>query len=306
MVKVEQVTAVEPSTLLEGPHWYAPNQSLYFCDIPECLIFRYDYKANKCYKAKIEGELNTKIGFIVPVEGKTNHFVVGLALRLAVISWDGVSPMAKVVKVLTEVDQDVKVTRFNDGKVDPRGRIFGGTMLSEEHGDIFTARKGTFYRYDHKSGKCAALKSKICISNGLTWDETRKIFYYIDTGDKDIKEYDYNPATGEISNERVLMNFLPAELGPDGMTIDTEGNLYMACFNAGKVLKINPNTKKIVQEIPIPGATQITSVAFGGPNLDELFVTTAQFDGRPAPAGGLFKVTGLGVKGTKMFDAKLD
>lgn len=306
MVKVEQITSVPTSTLLEGPHWVSHSKSLFFVDIIESFIFRYDYDGDKCYKANIEGEVGTKVGFIVPVEGKSDQFVVGLGPRFVLIKWDGTSALAKRVKVLAEVDQDVKVTRFNDGKVDPHGRIFAGTMLSEEHGDIFTARKGTLYRFVSKTGKCIPLKSKICISNGLAWDDSKKRFYYIDTGDMEVKEYDYNSETGDITNERVLINFKPATFGPDGMTIDTEGKLYVATFNGGKVLKVNPVTKKVEQEIVIPNASQITSVAFGGPHLDELFVTTARLDGKPAPAGGLFKITGLGVIGTKMFDAKLD
>jgi len=90
------------------------------------------------------------------------------------------------------------------------------------------------------------------------------------------------------------------------MTIDSNGFLYVACFNGGKVVKVNVATKKIEQEITIPNAKQVTSVAFGGPNLDELFVVTARIDNSPAPAGGLFKITGLGVTGTRMYNAKLD
>lgn len=179
-------------------------------------------------------------------------------------------------------------------------------MRSEEHGDVFDARLGTFFRFEAKIGKAIPLKSKICVSNGLTWDEKRKRFYYIDSADMEVKEYEYNVSTGDISNERVLINFKPCTFAPDGMTIDSEGMLYVATFNGGKILKVNPVTKKVTQEIVIPNVSQITSVAFGGPNLDELFVTTASLDGKPAPAGGLFKVTGLGVKGTKMFNAKLD
>uniref|UniRef100_A0A336K406 Regucalcin n=1 Tax=Culicoides sonorensis TaxID=179676 RepID=A0A336K406_CULSO len=304
MIKVEQITAVPTFKLLEGPHWI--NNSLYFVDIMESLIFRYDYPTNKCFKANIEGEIGTKIGFISPVEGKENQFVVGLGPRLVLIHWDGVSALAKRVKVLVEVEQELKVTRFNDGKIDPRGRIFAGTMMSEEHGDIFAVRKGTLYRFESKTGKCVPLKSKICISNGLAWDETRKRFYYIDSADYEVKEFDYDVETGDISNERSLIKFATTSFAPDGMTIDADGNLYVATFNGGKVLVINPVTKKIDQEIVIPNVSQITSLAFGGPNLDELFVTTASLDGKPAPAGGLFKITGLNVKGTKMFIAKLD
>lgn len=92
------------------------------------------------------------------------------------------------------------------------------------------------------------------------------------------------------------------------MTIDSQGMLYVATFGGSKVLKVNPNTGKIDMEIKIP-AEQVTSAAWGGPNLDILFVTTAgkEFKSpQPPPAGGLFRVSGLGVKGTKMFSANLN
>lgn len=94
---------------------------------------------------------------------------------------------------------------------------------------------------------------------------------------------------------------------PDGMTIDSEGNIYVATFGGYKIIKINPTTGKILLEIKLP-AEQVTSVAFGGPNLDILFATTAGIEftsKQPAPAGSIFKITGLGVTGTKMSKVKL-
>lgn len=299
MVKVEQVTAVQTHTLLEGPHWEEKTQSLYFVDINESLIFRYDYRENKCYQAKIDGESSSTIGFIVPVKDKMDLFIAGVGARLLIIHWDGKSSTATHLSTYTEVETELKCTQFNDGKVDPRGRVFVGTLRNANFGDIFEARIGSLYKFDN--GVTTKLKEKICISNGLTWNKKTNKFYYIDSGDYDIKEYDYNPATGLISNEKVLISFKTGDKkpssAPDGMTIDENGNLFVAMFNGGKVLKINVETKKIEQEIKIPGASQTTSVIFGGPNLDELFVTSANIEKKPAPAGGLFKITGLGVKG---------
>jgi sugar lactone lactonase YvrE len=102
-----------------------------------------------------------------------------------------------------------------------------------------------------------------------------------------------------------MIHFGDVDYSADGMTIDEDGLLYVATFGGNKVLKINPSTKKIEAEVKMP-VEQITSVAFGGPNLDILYVTTCGANIRSpqtAPAGGLFKITGLGVKGTKMYDA---
>ena len=114
------------------------------------------------------------------------------------------------------------------------------------------------------------------------------------------------------ANGRVVIDFTidgkRPDFVPDGMTIDANGKLYVSTFGASKVFKINPTTGAIELEIKIP-AEQVTSVAFGGPNLDILYVTTAgkEFKSKqPPPAGKLFKVTGLGVQGLPMKSVKLN
>lgn len=304
MVKVEQITAVPVSRILEGPHWDLKYQCLYFNDIQRGLIFRYDPATDKCYQASIEGEPDIEIGFIVPVQYKQNQFIIGADNKLYVIEWDGVSKTAKKLSTYVEVEQDVEVTRFNDGKVGPLGQLFAGTIRKDKYGDVTAVRLSSFYRID-KGGAVTKLKSDVCVSNGLAWNQTKNKFYYIDSADGDIKEYDYNPDTGAITNQSVLIDFKPASFAPDGMTIDVNGDLFVATFNGGKVLKINPVTRKVVQEIEIPNVSQVTSVTFGGEQLDELFVTTAALNGQAAPAGGLFKITGLGTKGMPALNAKI-
>lgn len=307
MVKVDQITAAGTHTLLEGPHWDEATQSLYYIDIFESTIFRYVYCENKTYHAKIDALLTTKLGFIVPVEDKPDQFIVGAGPQLVIIQWDGKSTIAKQVGIYSQVEADIKITRFNDGKVDPKGRVFAGTLRSEEHGDVFGARIGNFYRFEN--GTPTKLRGNISVSNGLAWDERRNKFYYIDSADFDIKEFDYDPSSGTISNEKVLIDFKQKSdklsFAPDGMTIDSNGMLYVALFNGGKVLQIDPALKVIKREILIPGVQQVTSVIFGGPELDELFVTTASLDKKGPAAGGLFRITGLGVTGLIGHRAKL-
>lgn len=103
-------------------------------------------------------------------------------------------------------------------------------------------RLGTFYRYTKAEG-FVVLKQKIGVSNGLVWNEKNNKFYYIDSCDLDVKEYDYDPKTGNISNERVVIDFTingeRPPFVPDGMTIDSEGNLYVATFGGSTVYKVN-------------------------------------------------------------------
>ncbi|XP_062536350.1 regucalcin-like [Armigeres subalbatus] len=305
--KVEQLPS--PLNVLgEGPHWSIEHQCLYYNDIYGGTIHRYDYAQNKTYTATIDGF--PVISFIIPVEGDNQKFIIGTDKKVTLIEWDGVSEQGKFIKTVGEVEFDLPDNRFNDAKTDSRGRFYGGTMRLEAKGDIFEARLGTFYRYDALKQKFVGLKKNIGVSNGLCWNEAGNLFYYIDSCDLDVKEYHVDE-NGDLSNERKVIDFTVngarPSFVPDGMTIDTDGNLYVATFGGSTVYKINPKKGKIELEIKFP-CEQITSAAFGGPNLDILFVTTAAKEFKspqPAPAGALFKVTGLGVKGTPMHNVNL-
>ncbi|KAH8411254.1 hypothetical protein KR215_000946, partial [Drosophila sulfurigaster] len=283
------------AALGEGPHWDEARQSLYYVDLEAGVLLRYDYAQNKVYRTQIEGE--SFAGFVLPIAGNSQEFAVGCERRTVIVQWDGVSPKAKVVRTLFEVQPEFKENRLNDAKTDPQGRFFGGTMRYV--GDEFEHRHGELYRWV-AGGNVSLVKSDVGISNGLAWDEKAKKFYYIDTTDYEVKSYDYNFETGVASNPKVIFNLRKTSpkdhLLPDGMTIDTEGNIYVATFNGATIFKVNPSTGKVLLEIKLP-TKQITSVAFGGPNLDILYVTTAAKFGQPAPAGTTYKVTGLNAKG---------
>lgn len=183
------------SVLGEGPHWDIERQCLYYNDIYGGSIHRYDYAENKTYNAKVDGE--AVIAFIIPVKDTADEFIIGTGKRITLISWDGKSETAKKIRTVGAVEDDLPDNRFNDAKTDPKNRFFGGTMRLEEMGDIFEKRLGSFYRYSKSSG-FVVLKNKIGVSNGLAWNENTNKFYYIDSVDLDVKEYDYNPETGDI------------------------------------------------------------------------------------------------------------
>ncbi|XP_036345033.1 regucalcin-like, partial [Rhagoletis pomonella] len=287
----------------EGPHWDIESQSLYYVDIEAGKLLRYDYQENKVYKSKIEGE--DLASFVIPIEGQNGKFIVGAARRAIIVDWNGVSNTSKVDSVLFEVEAGEKYAgnRFNDAKVDPRGRFFGGTM---QYIGNDTYPLAALYKYD--KGNVSTVKKDVGISNGLAWNEKLKKFYYIDTDTYEVNAYDYNFDTGVPSNPKVIFDLHGAkpedDLLPDGMTIDSEGNLYVATYNGHTVYKVNPSTGEVLLEIKLP-TKQITSAAWGGPNLDILYVTTSAINDQPAPAGTTFKVTGLGAKGLPMSKLQL-
>ncbi|CAG9132580.1 unnamed protein product [Plutella xylostella] len=286
---------VGPVTLGEGPHWDDAAQALYFVSIFDYTIHKYVPATGKHTSAKLE-EMPT---FIIPVQDKPDHFVISLKRRVVVVHWTGEGD-ARVVREVTEVDQENPGNRFNDAKADPRGRLFAGTMGNEYEPGKFTVKKGALYTVS-PTGRTTKLESDIDISNGLCWDLKEKAFYYADSFEYAIRRYDYDVETGNISNPRIVFKYADHGLDgiADGMTIDTDGNLWVANFDGRQVLKIDPRTSTILQKVAIP-ALQVTSVTFGGPNMDELFVTTASMnrgEEQPPPCGSTFRVTGLGVKG---------
>lgn len=304
--KVEEIS-VPKLDLGEGPHWDAKSQSLYLVDMFEARVLRWDYRENKAFAASVEG--CTWVSFIIPVKGRSNEFVIGDGKRLVLITWNGVSDKAIIVKVIADLGDKEGDNRFNDGKADSKGRLFAGTMIAERSGSPFEINSGKFLRYDSKKGAFVEQFDKVFISNGLAWNDKTKKFYYADTGAYDVKVFDFDQ-NGDVHNGKVLYdmtasNTVPKE-GPDGMTIDTDGNIYLAVFHGSKVLKISPSGQ-LLQEIKVP-AKQVTSVAFGGPNLDELYVTTARrpfLEQQGPQAGATFKVTGLGVKGFPMTEVEI-
>lgn len=199
-----------------------------------------DTTTMKTYTAKILGE--TYISFIFPVEGTTNQYIIGAGKRLLLITWDGVHTMAQITRILTELPFDG--VRFNEATTDTRGRLFLGTMITEETGTTFdmTKRVGSLYRFTMEEG-LVELKKKVGMSTGLTFDHTNNTFYFVDSYDMNIKQFMYDVKTGTITSEKIFTDVTtygtPKTVFPYGLTTDTEGFLYVAMYGGGKILKFN-------------------------------------------------------------------
>jgi sugar lactone lactonase YvrE len=152
---------------------------------------------------------------------------------------------------------------------------------------------GTLYSFDGK--QVTTLLSGVTISNGLAWSVDHKTFYYIDTPTREVKAFDYDLTTGQIANPHTVIH-VPESLGwPDGMTSDTDGNLWITMWGGAQLTKWNANTGKLLEQIPVP-ALHTSSCVFGGKEMNELYVTSArkgmsEADLKKYPlSGGLFKV----------------
>lgn len=205
-IKVERVSSSPKGHLYEVPHWDKRTRSLYFADVPDSILLRYDYDEDRVYSATIDNA--PPLLFILPIKCTKDQFLVGMERKAVIVRWNGRSPKAEVIRTVFEVDCGT-TNSINDIKTDRFGRFYGGTRL-EEGCDSNATANGGFYMYE--KGKCLKkLLNNIALSNGLMW--VRNKFYYIDTCAYDLKEFDYDPQTGNIcknseSYQWFIYNFL--------------------------------------------------------------------------------------------------
>lgn len=283
IVKAELVIDAK-ATLGEGAIWNPKEKFLYWVDIEEGILHKYDPLSEK----NIQFKLNKRIGTVVPSEKD------GLLVALE----DGIyhyNPATDSIIFITNPPGNNSEIRFNDGKCDPAGRFWAGTMS-------LTGKQnaGALYYLD-KNGAIEKKIDSVSISNGIVWSSDSTKMYYIDTPTGKVKEYDYDIITGNISYIKDAITIDQKMGHPDGMTIDSNGNLWIALWGGSAVGCWDPENGKLLQKISVP-VLNVTSCAFGGDNLETLFITTAS-QGTPKDGlekypnrGGLFKAK-PGVKG---------
>jgi sugar lactone lactonase YvrE len=267
------------ATLGESPAWDAKTQTLYWVDVLE----RHIYAGAKCLL-----QLDDYIGCLAPRREGGLILAQRRGFRI-------VLPDMKTVKKLPSPRGEPDHNRFNDGKCDPRGRFLAGTMDGNEKED-----SGTLYSLSPE-GQARKLLTHVRISNGLAWSPNGKILYFIDTPSRQVMAFDYDLDTGKLMNARPLIKFDKSFGWPDGMTTDTDGNLWIAMWGGARISQVAADGTLLAQ-FGVE-AMNVTSCVFGGPNMNELFVTTA-LSGTDATtfrnfphAGGVFRmethVTGM-------------
>jgi sugar lactone lactonase YvrE len=191
--------------------------------------------------------------------------------------------------------------RFNDGKCDPAGRFWAGTMsINEEPNTGNVYMLGVDLSFEKKI-------SGVSISNGMAWSADQRTFYYIDTPSFEVAAYSYDKTTGNISNKTTIMKILKEEGNPDGMTIDNEGMLWIAHWDGWQITRRDPQTGEKLLQISLP-VSRVTSCCFGGENFADLYITSAREglsdeDLQKQPlAGSLFVIRNCGYKGIPGFE----
>lgn len=274
------------ATLGEGPIWL--GEKLAWVDIIEKRVYVYNPETGE----ERRYQLDEMVGTVVPRE--SGGFVVALEKGMAFLDDE-----TGAVETISGARATSSGTRFNDGKCDPAGRFWAGTMgLGGEPG------MGALYVL-HPDGRFEKKVEPVTISNGICWRADAEVMYYIDTPTQQVVAYEFDNATGAISNPRAVVEIDPSEGGPDGMAIDADGNLWIALWGGSAVVCHDPETGKRLHKIEVP-ASRVTACAFGGADLQDLYITTARVGLSPEeleeqPLAGSLFITRAPVRGVPSF-----
>ena len=275
---IERIGTTRDS-LGEGPLWDVDTQRLYWVDSLEGRLWRLTGDQLE------QWDLPTMVGSLAIADDEVAIVALQNGLHRIDLTSGGLS-------LIVDPEPGNEDTRFNDGKVDRAGHFLAGTMGIK----IRDRALGSLYRL-RKSGELEVLEDDVVVSNGPCFSPDGGTLYFND-GRRRILAYDYDP-DGPLTNKREFFVGADHDTGSDGATVDADGNVWVALIGSGEVGCLNPGGRfieRFAMPVPLP-----SSVMFGGPNLDELYVTSISNSGNrtsDAPeAGALFRVTGLGANG---------
>jgi D-xylonolactonase len=278
------------ATLGEGPIWCADEAAIWFVDIKQQRVHRFDSKLQRGQSWAAPEQA----GFIAAINERS--FVVGLKTGLH--RFDSASGE---FKLLREVESTQPGNRLNDGYVDARGRLWFGSMDDNEQEPT-----GAMYRFDGNNVVC--IDRGICITNGPCVSPDGLTFYYTDTVNRAMYAFDLND-DGSLRNKRVFTRFEASEGNPDGSVIDSEACIWTAMWGGWGLLRLSPQGERI-GKIAVP-CSNVTKAVFGGHDLKTLYITTAQKGLSVAElaeqplAGGLFSID-VNVQGLPSNKLKLE
>jgi sugar lactone lactonase YvrE len=275
----------QKATLGEGALWDHQKQLLYWIDIENGVLYTHKPSTNesKTYN------MGSRIGTVVPVQ--SGGVLVALEKGIYKMGLQDTS-----MQLIAHPERNKTGNRYNDGKCGPAGRFWVGSMSTKgkkKHGALYCLDRGKIHKKI----------DSVSISNGIVWSKDKTKMYYIDTPTREVREYNYDDKTGAITYNRVAVRIPDGKGYPDGMAIDSKDNLWIALWAGECVTCWNPENGTLLKEIKVP-ALNVTSCAFGGKNLDKLFITTARAGMNEEqlekyPLSGSVFVADPGVKGVE-------
>lgn len=280
-ISIEKIPGVK-NKLGEGPVWDVAEKALYWIDGNAPAIYRLDPKTNNVKSWKMPKQIGS---FAIREKGGA---ICALSDGFYFLDFDSGNTTPVPNGIVAKPG-----TTFNDGKTDARGRFVAGTLDTK-----FASPAGSVFSIDG-SLKLSVIEPAIGCTNGPCFSPDNRTFYLSDSVTRTIYAYDYDLATGTVSNKREFVKVKGMGGVPDGATVDAKGHLWSAIAGGGKLVCFNPDsTVARTVEVPVP---IVTSAMFGGENLDVLYATSIgmkTLNMEPGPDGGaLFAINGLGVKG---------
>ncbi|WP_331233331.1 SMP-30/gluconolactonase/LRE family protein [Natronorarus salvus] len=262
----------------EVPMWHPEEKRLYWIDIPAGELFRYDPAIgayDRCFDGGVIG------GYTIQADGSFLLFMEEGAVRRLEPPEEGIANDDSLEPIVDSIPGE-EGSRFNDVVADPEGRVFGGTMPTDD-------RLGALYRLD-TDGTVTTVLEGVDLPNGMGFSPDRETFYLTESNTNTIYAFDYDVETGAIDDRRVFVDVPDGEGMPDGLTVDEEGSVWSAQFGGGRVVRYAPDrTEERRHEVP---AENVTSLLFAGEGFEELYVTTATYEasGDDEGAGNLFRL----------------
>ncbi|MES2465284.1 MAG: SMP-30/gluconolactonase/LRE family protein [Armatimonadota bacterium] len=264
----------------ENPYWTSSDGCVYWTDIPRGKLFRYDTQTGT-HETIYQGE--PVGGFTLQKDGSWLLFRVNDIVRM--------TPEGVVTSLLPFADETAQ--RFNDVIADAQGRVFAGTIGADRE-------SGGLYRVD-LDGTITKLFAGTGCANGMGFTSDLSQFYWTCSTNRQIFRFRYDPETGALTDRELFYQSAPDEATPDGMVVDSSGIVWSAQYGSSAILKLDPTDGRIVDRITLP-VSRITSLTFGGSELDTMYVTTAGGKTDVDSADGtLYSVTGSGATGQPEF-----
>lgn len=249
---------VTPSGLGEGPLWDPRSATLYWVDITGQQLRQLQLERNQEHSHSFDQA-------VCAVATTSDREGMLLALAKQIVRIDAAGD---ILEVLCQIEADLPENRCNDAKVDPAGRFWVGTMHQQAKPGC-----GSLYRIGPDRQPVRMLEG-LSIPNGMAWSQDARTMFYVDSPTREIWAFDFDPSDSSIRRKRTVIA-IPESMGvPDGMCIDRNGMLWVAHWGDGMVRRWNPSNGSHIDSIAIQDSLS-TSCAFGGPNLDELFITSA-------------------------------
>ena len=273
----------EAFILSEGPTWDAADGRVAWVDLEAGRILSAAWADGRLGEIA-SVSVGEQVGCAFPIGG--GRFLAALTRELAIVDASGAIQRSRALTP--------HGTRFNDGKIDPAGRLVVGTLALDEDG-----WDHLLLRLEH-DGSVTTLDDDLGLSNGLGWSPDGSVFYSIDTPRRTVYRRDYDAATGQVGRREVFIDLVDAY--PDGMTVDADGNLWIAIWGGHEVRCYDASGRRVADATVAVDAPHVSSAAFVGPDLDHLVITSASRDlsveerVRWPQAGGLF-VARPGVRG---------